>query len=425
MDLNGMAPMGGNAKILVIGGGISGLTAAIEASEAGADVVLVEKNPWLGGRVAQMHQYFPKLCPPSCGLEINLRRVRTNPRIRCLTQATVENITGQPGHYQVTIRQEPRFVNRKCTLCGACADVCPVERADEYNLGMGKTKTAYLPFPTAYPAIFAIDGKTCKGTSCGKCVDACKYGAIELEAKTETIQEEVGAVVVATGWDPYDATNLKELGYGTCKNVITNLMMERLASNTGPTGGKIQRPSDGKAPASVAFVQCAGSRDDNFQKHCSGVCCMGSLKQTRYIREQYPDTMIYVFYIDIRTPGRLEDFYQDVQKDEKVILIKGKVAKVTEMAGGSVEVVAEDTLNGTRVKQQVDLAVLATGLTPTQPASKIEAGGGLRKDDFGFLTSEQGSPGIVPAGSTKRPVDVAACVRDATAAALQALQHAR
>jgi len=189
--------------------------------------------------------------------------------------------------------------------------------------------------------------------------------------------------------------------------------------------GKLVRPSDGKDVASVAFVQCAGSRDENFLKHCSGVCCMGSLKQTRYIREQYPDARIYVFYIDIRSPGRLEDFYAEVQKDEKVSLIKGKVAKITESADGTVEVVAEDTLSGTRVKQKVDMAVLATGLVPAEPAARIEAGGGLRKDDFGFLPTEQGSPGIVPAGCTKRPVDVAACVRDATAAALQALQHAR
>jgi len=207
--------------------------------------------------------------------------------------------------------------------------------------------------------------------------------------------------------------------------VITNLMLERLASNTGPTAGKIQRPSDGKGVASVAFVQCAGSRDENFLKHCSGVCCMGSLKQTRYIREQYPDARIYVFYIDIRSPGRLEDFYAEVQKDEKVSLIKGKVAKITELADGGLEVEAEDTISGTRLKQKVDLAVLATGLVPAEPASRIEAGGGLRKDDHGFLSPEQGSPGIVPAGCTKRPVDVAACVRDSTAAALKALQHAR
>jgi heterodisulfide reductase subunit A-like polyferredoxin len=417
--------MGGNAKVLVIGGGISGLTAAIEASEAGAEVVLVEKNPYLGGRVAQMHQYFPKLCPPACGLEINLRRVRTSSRIRCLTLARVEGLSGGPGKYQVTIVQQPRRVNRKCTACGACVAACPTERPDEYNLGMGKTKAVYLPFPAAYPMRYVIDAKACTGSSCAKCAAACKYGAIELDAKAETIREEAGAVVVATGWEPYDAARLEDLGFGKHRNVITNLMLERLASRTGPTGGKIQRPSDGKGLGSVAFVQCAGSRDENHLKHCSGVCCMGSLKQARYVREQYPDARIYIFFIDIRAPGRLEDFYAEVQKDDKVTLLKGKVAKITADADGGVQVEAEDTLSGVRLKQKVDLAVLATGLVPSDPAGRVEAGGGLRKDEHGFLVTEQGSPGIVPAGCAKRPVDVAACVRDATGAALKALQGAR
>ncbi len=407
-------------KILVIGGGISGLTAAIEASEAGAEVILVERNPFLGGRVAQMHNYFPKLCPPSCGLEINLRRIRTNPRIRCLTLAQVESIAGGPGDYKVTVRQDPRFVNDLCTLCGDCVDACPVERSDEFNLGLGVTKAVYSKSEAVYPEKYVIDGETCEGTGCSKCLEVCSYNAIDLEMKAETFEFEVGAVIWATGWDFYDASKIEGLGFGKYPNVITNMMMERYASISGPTGGKIQRPSDDKEIESVAFVQCAGSRDENYLEQCSGVCCMGSLKQTRYVREQYPDAKIYVFYIDIRSPGRLEDFYAEVQEDENVVFVKGKVVKITDEPDGDLTLEAEDTLSGEKVKQKVNLAVLATGLDPALSAAEVE--GGLNRDDFGFLTDDQPQPGQIGAGCARRPVDVAASVRDATSAALKAVQ---
>jgi quinone-modifying oxidoreductase subunit QmoA len=230
-------------------------------------------------------------------------------------------------------------------------------------------------------------------------------------------------VVWATGWAPFDANNLENLGFGKIPNIITNMMMERMANAEGPTGGKIQRPSDSKGIESVAFVQCAGSRDENHMKQCSGVCCMGSLKQTRYVREQFPDAQITVFYIDIRAPGRLEDFYLNVQKDEKVTFIKGKVAKITETADGDVVLEAEDTISGKRVSQQVNLAVLATGLVPAD-LSAVKVDGGLLTDEYGFLAVDQSQAGLVGAGCAKRPVDVAVCVRDATAAALKALQCA-
>ncbi len=418
--------MSGNGKhgtILVIGGGIAGISAAIEASAAGCDVVLVEKKPYLGGRVAQMNQYFPKLCPPSCGLEINLRRVRTSSSIRCLAFSEVEKISGGPGSYQVSIRRNPRRVNNKCTACGACVEACPVERPDDFNYGMSKTKAIYLPFEMAYPQQFVIDGNVCPGAECGKCVPACPYDAIELEMEPETVDVEVGAIVWATGWEPYDAAKIDNLGFGTHPNVITNVMMERLASPGGPTEAKIQRPSDGAEIQSVAFVQCAGSRDENYLKHCSGVCCMGSLKQTRYVREQYPEAEIYIFYIDVRTPGRLEDFYAEIQKDEKVHLIKGKVAKITEgAAGGDLVVEAEDTLSGDRVTQEVNMVVLATGIVPADSAVQLEINGDLQRDEHGFLMGDQPLQGLLAAGCARRPVEVAATVRDATGASLKALQ---
>ncbi len=414
--------MSASRKVLVIGGGICGISAAVEVSEAGADVLLVEKNPYLGGRVAQMNLYFPKLCPPACGLEINLRRFRTSPRIRYLTQAEVTSITGKPGDFHVSITQKPRLINEKCTACGACAEACPVERPDEFNWKMSKTKAAYLPFPTAYPMRFVIDSEHCKGTECQKCVEACEYGAIDLEAGEKTIEEDVSAVIVATGWEPFQAEAIENLSYSKYENVITNLQMERLAAPDGPTGGKIVTPSSQGPLESVAFVQCAGSRDENYLRHCSGVCCLASLKQARYVREQYPEAQIYIFYIDLRSPGRLEDFLAESEEDEKLELIKGKVAKIYNgVTEGKLVVEAEDILEGRRVRKQVDLVVLATGMVPNVP----EAIDHLSQDDDGFLVAEEGPSAFVAAGCVRRPVDVAESVRDATAAALKAIQWHR
>jgi quinone-modifying oxidoreductase subunit QmoA len=387
--------MSGNGKrgrILVIGGGISGLTAAIEAAEAGADVILVEKEAFLGGRVARMNLYFPKMCPPTCGLEINLRRVKTNPRIRTLTLSTVQSISGDPGSYQATIQKAPRFVNSRCTICGDCVEVCPAERPDAFNLGLSETKAVYIPFESAYPARFVIDEDACQGAdACGKCLEACGYGAIDLTMAPETEEVEVDSVIWATGSAP-----------------------------NGPTGGKILRPSDGKGPESVAFVQCAGSRDENYFKHCSGVCCAASLKQARYIREQYPEADVFIFYIDIRAPGRLEDFFSATTEDEKLSLVKGKVANIIEDSStGNLTVEAEDTLTGRRVAQTVDLVVLATGMIPNG-IGDTQVEGGIALDEYGFIAMEQ-PKGYLAAGVAKRPVDVAACNRDATGVALKAL----
>ena len=405
----------------MIGGGISGITAAVEAAEAGADVTLVEKEAYLGGRVARSNLYFPKMCPPTCGLEINIRRIKTNPRIRTLTLCTVESIRGGPGRYTATLRKAPRFVNARCTLCGDCTAVCPAERPDAFNLGMGTTRAVYYPFEMAFPARFAIDGDACLGAeACGQCVEACGYGAIDLGMEPETEELEVSAVIWATGWDPPDASAFEGFGYGSHPDVITNVMMERLAAPNGPTAGRIQRPSDGKRPESVAFVQCAGSRDENYYRHCSGVCCLASLKQARYVREQLPEAQVFIFYIDIRAPGRLEDFFTATKEDDRLALVKGKVAQITEDAStGKLVLEAEDTHSGRRVAQPVDLVVLATGMIPNGIGdTRVE--GGVTLDGHGFVIEEQPS-GHLAAGVAKRPVDVAACNRDATGMALKAI----
>lgn len=413
--------MSDNKKILVVGGGISGVTAAVEAAEVGWDVYLVEKNASLGGRVAQNNQYFPKLCPPSCGLEINFRRIKDNPRIHYFTLAEVESIAGQEGAYEVKVKVNPRYVNENCTACGDCAKVCSTEIPNETNYGMDTRKGAYLPFNFAFPMRYVISSQIIGNPDAQKCKEACKYNAVDLDMKPETVNLKVGAIVWATGWQPFDAGKVEYYGFGKHKNVINNVMMERMASVSGPTKGKIVRPSDGKEISSIAFVQCAGSRDENFLPFCSSVCCLASLKHSRYVRAQYPDAQIYIFYIDIRALGKFEDFYTEVAKDEKVSFIKGKVAEITEdPATGALTVTAEDQLSGKLSKETVDIVVLATGMVPATAQTKIPAD--VSYEENGFVLWDQKKRGIYGAGCVRKPMDVAAAVQDATAATLKAIQ---
>ncbi len=408
-----------NAKpILVIGGGIAGLTTAIEAAEAGCSVILIEKSPFLGGRVIRSYQYFPKLCPPSCGLEINFKRIKNNSRITALTLAELEKLIGTPGDFEATVKVHPRHVKESCTLCDACAKACPIDRPDEFNYGLSRTKAAYLPHGMAYPALYVIDRSACK-EGCKACADACTYGAVDLNQQVERKTFQVAAVVAATGWAPYDAAKIDNLGFGKHSNVVTNVLLERLAAPDGPTGGKILRPSDGMEPPSVAFVQCAGSRDENHLPYCSAVCCAASLKQATYIRALYPNAKITIFYIDIRTAGRLEDFYVRVTADEKIELVKGKVSKVEEEPGtGDLFVTAEDVLSAKKTARKFSLVVLATGIVPQTKG--LPAGFDL--DEFRFISNGSGKAGLYGAGCVRRPEEVSATVQDATGAALKALQ---
>ena len=405
-------------SVLVVGGGMSGLTAAVEIGEVGYDVIIVEKRPYLGGRVAQLHQYFPKLCPPYCGLEINFRRIKDNPHIKFFTSAEVEKILGQAGNFDVTIKIKPRYVNSNCTICGKCVEACPEERTDEFNYGLSKTKAIYLPHEMAFPAKYVIDDTVCN--KCGKCVEVCPYNAIDLNEEVKTVDLKVGAIIWATGWKPYDATKMDKLGFGKYPNVITNVMMERLAAVNGPTKGKILRPSDHKEPKSIAFVQCAGSRDENHLPYCSAICCLASMKQANYVKELYPDAKIYIFYIDLRAFGRFEDFYNRIKENENVSFIKGKVANITETKDKTLIVEAEDALAAKKIKQEVEMVVLATGMMPVTTEEKVPAEG-IVYDEFNFLPDLENG-GIYAAGCSKRPMDVASCVQDATGAALKAIQ---
>jgi len=407
--------------VLVIGGGIAGITAAVETAEVGYPVYLVEKEPSLGGRVARVNQYFPKLCPPTCGMEINFKRIKGNPLVTVLTMSEVTEISGNAGAYTVTVTSRPRYVNENCTACGKCGEACRTTIPNPFNYGMDRIKAAYLPHEMAFPMRYVLDPEITGTDDGARCREACAYGAVDLSMVPHTFELKVASIVVATGWEPYDAARVDNLGFGKVTNVITNVMMERLAAVNGPTGGRIVRPSDGKEVRSIAFCQCAGQRDENHLPFCSGVCCLATLKQAHYVREQYPDADVYVFYIDLRAMGRNEAFLARIQADEKVRLIKGKIAKVTEDPGAKdVIVEAESIAAGSIARIQVDMVVLATGMVPSTAGCKIPIAAAAYDEDGFFLDG----PGICGAGCVKRPLDVASSVQDATAAALKAIQSA-
>jgi quinone-modifying oxidoreductase subunit QmoA len=406
---------------MVVGGGISGLTTALEAAEVGYEVFLVEKEPSLGGRVSQLKQYFPKLCPPTCGLEINYRRIKDNPRIKVFTLAEVEGVDGTPGNYTVKVRLNPRYVNENCTACGDCSKVCESEISNEFNFGMDRQKAAYLPHNMAFPLRYVM-APSMSSDDRDKVKAACKYDAIDFDMQAKTVDFKVGAVVWSTGWKPYDAARIDNLGFGRYQNIVTNMMLERLASKNGPTQGKILRPSDDKAPKTIAFVQCAGSRDENHLPYCSYICCMASLKHATYLREQYPDCQITIYYIDLRTPGRkYENFYKKLKEDKNLCFVKGKVAEVSEEAGtGNITLVAEDTLSGEKVRQTVDLLVLATGMQPNAAIDRPNAD--LKFNSDGFIVNDFKKGGMFAAGCAAKPADVVTSNQNATGIALKAIQ---
>jgi quinone-modifying oxidoreductase subunit QmoA len=415
--------MKNNAKpILVIGGGIAGMTAAVEAAEVGYRVVLVENEAYLGGRVMRTYRYFPKMCPPTCGFEINVRRIRQNPKIAVHTLATVEEISRDAGDFRARIRIRPRHVTGEYSLDDSLTEKLTSEREDDFNFGMSTTKVLYMPHPMAYPHTHVLDKEALSDEDAAIIREIVPKGAIDFDMPEEIIDIEVGAVIVATGWRPYDASKLDNLGIGKYRNVITNVMMERLAAPTGPTGGEIIRPSDGKKVEKAAFVQCAGSRDENHLPYCSAVCCMGSLKQVRYLREFNENARATIFYIDIRTIGRLEKFYYDLLEDDKISFIKGKVAEINEDPDSQdLTLDVEDTILRENLHEKFDLVVLATGIVPNSTTVDIPLE--LNCDEYGFIDGSSKTEGVFAAGCVGQPCDVSRATKDATAAVMKAVQY--
>ena len=414
------APIATSQTILVVGGGISGMTAAIEAAECGREVVLVERSATLGGRSALLYRYFPKMCHPTCGLEINLRRLKANRKVRVMTMVEVVGIGGERGAYIATLKVRPRYVNENCTACGDCAAAVGAEIPNAYNYGHGKTKAAYLPFAMAYPQRYVLDPSLIGTEDADKAKAACRVGAIDLAMQEETVELAVGAVVWATGWKPYDAAKIQPYGYGRFPNVITSVEFERLADPNGPTGGKLLRPSDGQEAKNIAFIQCAGSRDENHLRHCSRICCMASLKQTQYVREAHGNAAkSTVYYIDIRAIDRFEDFYQMVQRDSTVAFVKSKVASIDGAGNGDLVLHGVDTEGYHRYASTHELVVLAIGMEPESNGMALPAD--VLTDSSGFIEGSADG-GMLGAGAAASPLDVNRSVQSATGAALRAIK---
>ncbi|MFO7875014.1 MAG: CoB--CoM heterodisulfide reductase iron-sulfur subunit A family protein [Desulfovermiculus sp.] len=407
-------------SILVIGGGFSGITAALEAAEVGHEVYLVEKSPYLGGRVMQLNKYFPKLCPPSCGLEIQFQRIKKNPKVKCLTLAEVVSVSGRSGNFEVSVRIKPRYTAPCSANLQAMAESLSQKVTDDFELGLSTRKALYMDVPFAFPQRYVLDAEHIDEEDRKK---LSQSDFIDLNDQEKNINLNVGSIIVATGWKPYDVTNLTNLGAGQIQNCISNMQMERLAAPSGPTQGQILRPTDGRPPHKIAFVQCAGSRDENHLSFCSYICCMASLKQARYLRDQYPDAEVTIFYIDLRTPGRYENFAQEVVNDPLVKTVKGKVAEMEEdIKDGSVWVTAEDALSGNKMQERFDLVVLATGMQPSLAGHPLPLS--TEMDEEGFVISAE-TNGIFAAGCASEPLDVMKSAQSATSAAMKAIQTVR
>ncbi|MDR3320451.1 MAG: FAD-dependent oxidoreductase [Desulfovibrio sp.] len=402
--------------ILVMGGGFAGITAAIEAAELGHDVYIVEKSPWLGGRVAQLNKYFPKFCPPSCGLEIQFQRIRKNPRVKFFTLAEVVGLSGYKGDYTAKIRLMPRRTAHHNVDFTLLASALTGETDNEFDFGLSKRKALYKSMPFAFPDRYALDAQSLSKSDTALVAEA-KF--VEPAEEPREVVLNAGVVVVATGWKPYDVTRLTNLGAGAVENCISNMQLERLASPFGPTQGKIVRPSDNRAPTNIAFVQCAGSRDQNHLNYCSYICCMATFKQCLYLLEQNPNVRITVYYIDLRAPGRYVNMLEKVRAQPNVSFIKGKVADVVQAEGDRVTLVAEDAVRGEKLILTYDLAVLATGMQPSLAAGKPALP--LSLDEDGFVAGGEES-GIFAAGCARMPLDVTRTARSGTAAALKAVQ---
>lgn len=405
--------MNARYPILVVGGGIAGITAAIELAETGHEVMLVEREPYLGGNVLKLNNYFPKLCPPACGLEINFRRIRSNPRISYYTGAEISSLSGSDGNYRAEILLRPRLINNNCTSCGRCAEVCP-EKRTESDIGGPGLKAAYIPDGLSFPMKYTIDENACRKEACSACLPVCDFGAIQLDAAPGKVELQVHRVIVATGWRPYDASLLEGYAYGH-KNVVTNLEFEQILSAVNRGERQLVRDSGGKPVKRIAFVQCAGSRDENHLPYCSAVCCPASIKQTLTLSETHPEIETEVFYIDLRLTGRNEVLLNKVERSGTV-LTRGKVGRVVPVPGdGSLVVEVEDILSDTKRKDRFDMVVLATGLVPNSLPLRVPV------NDYGFFIWD-GDGGIHPTATCKRPMDVSSSVKDATATALRVLR---
>lgn len=417
---------------LIIGGGIAGMNAALDLATEGYKVYLVERTPTIGGHMAQLDKTFPTMDCSSCILTPKMSEVSREKNIELLTYSEVVEVTGYIGNFEVTILKKPHYVDQvKCTACGICVDSCPVTVGNEFDLGLGTRKAIYVPFPQAVPGEYTIDMDNC--IKCGICarIDVCEPEAINFDEEPEYLKVKVGTIIVATGWDLYDPTELKQYGYGKYPNVITGLQMERLLSSFGPVIGKPVRPSDLKEPHSIAFLQCVGSRNfrEGGNKYCSRVCCMYATKQARQYKEKHPDADVYIFYMDVRAFGKgYEEFYESAGRNFGINYIRGRIAEVSEDEDHNIIIRSEDTLLQQPIELKVDLFVLSAGLEPRADADKITSLLRIQKSSDGFFLEAHPklrpvdtlTEGIFIAGVAQGPKDIPDAVAQAKGAASSA-----
>jgi len=417
---------------LVVGAGIAGINAALDLANSGYKVYLVEKSPTVGGHMAQLDKTFPTMDCSSCITTPKMSEVARNPNIELMTYSEVVSLDGYVGNFQARIEKYPHYIDQDiCTGCGHCTDICPVETGNEFELGMKPRKAIYLSFPQAVPGEYTIDMNHC--IRCGICAEACPTDAVRYNDKSEYVDIKIGTIILATGYDPYDATRMHQYGFGRHKNVINALQMERLLSSYGPTAGKVKRPSDLKEPESIVWVQCVGSRDftGRGRKYCSRVCCMYATKQARSYKEKHPNAQIFIFYIDLRAFGKgYEEFYNDTAKNYGIKFIRGRVSEILSGKNDSVVIRAEDTTLQRPLELEVDMVVLSIGLEPRADIDDIARIFNVTatKTEDGFLMEAHPklrpvdtlTEGIFVAGNVVGPKDIPDTVAQAKAAASSA-----
>lgn len=424
-------------RALVIGGGIAGIQTALDIADAGFEVDIVEKKPTIGGKMTQIDKTFPTLDCAACILTPKMVDCAQNEKIHIYAYSEVAAVKGFVGNFKVTIRKKARFVDTtKCTGCGLCTEKCPQKKVpNEFNLGLDTRRAIYIPFAQAVPKVATIDPDYCnmlqKG-KCGVCARVCSAGAIDYTQKDELIEEEYGAIVAATGFNPIDLGQFNEFAYAQSPDVVSSLEFERLMNAAGPTGGTLLRPSDGKHPRTIVFVQCVGSRCDGAQKgkpYCSKICCMYTAKHAMLCRGKYPDTEVYVFYIDVRTPGKnFDEFYRRAVEEYGVHYIKGMVGKVIPQ-NGVLKVQASDLLDNRQLHIDADMVVLAAAIEPDKSARSLATMLTASMDTNDFFTEahpklrpvESPTAGIFLSGACQGPKDIPETVAQAGAAAAKVI----
>ena len=421
-------------RALVIGGGIAGIQTALDIADAGYEVDIVEKSPTIGGKMTQIDKTFPTLDCSSCILTPKMVDCAQNEKITIYSYSEVEAVTGFVGNFSVKIRRKARYVDEtKCTGCGLCTEKCPVKNIpNEYNLGMDNRHAAYIPFAQAIPNVAVIDAAHCnkfKTGKCGLCQKLCSAGAINYEQEDTIIEQKYGAIVAATGYNPISVDQYDEYAYSQSKDVVTSLEFERILKADGPTEGHLERLSDHKQPKTIVFIQCVGSRDTSGRcgkEYCSKICCMYTAKHAMYCREKYPDTEVYVFYIDVRTPGKnYDEFYRRAVEQYGVHYVKGMVGKVSPKADGTLDVQASDLISNEQMHISADMVVLAAAIEPDKSARPLATMLTASMDTNDFFTEahaklrpvESPTAGVFLSGVCQGPKDIPETVAQAGAAA--------